>query len=152
MISYILFFERAKRKVFVNRHHYPATRESVFAVETGFAYKQVIVLRSDLDMSVGKLISQACHASLEASEIAKRLKPQIWQRWREEGGKKVIVKVDSVEALRRLASRARALKLPSALIVDKGLTQLPPGTTSALGIGPASTSAVDRVTANLKLF
>lgn len=136
----------------MNRHHYPTTRESVFAVETEFAYKQVIVLRSDLNMSVGKLISQACHASLEASEIAKRLKPRIWRRWRVEGAKKVIVKVDSVEALQRLDSKARALKLPSALIVDKGLTQLPPGTTSALGIGPASAGMVDSVTANLKLF
>jgi PTH2 family peptidyl-tRNA hydrolase len=124
----------------------------VFTVETGFAYKQVIVLRCDLTMSVGKLISQACHASLEASEIAKRLKPRIWRRWRVEGAKKVIVKADSLEELRRLDSKARALKLPSALIVDRGLTQLPPGTTSALGIGPATASVVDRVTANLKLF
>jgi len=124
----------------------------VFVVGNGFAYKQVIVLRSDLDVSVGKLISQACHASLEASETAKRFNPGIWRRWRVEGAKKVIVQVDSLEELRRLDSKARALKLPSALIVDKGLTQLPPGTTSALGIGPATASVVDRVTADLKLF
>jgi PTH2 family peptidyl-tRNA hydrolase len=124
----------------------------VFSVKTAFAYKQVIVLRSDLTMSVGKLISQACHASLEASETAKRLKPRIWRRWRVEGAKKVIVKVDSLEELRRLDSKARALRLPSVLIVDRGLTQLPPGTTSALGIGPATASVVDRVTANLRLF
>ena len=124
----------------------------MFAVETGFAYKQVIVLRSDLNMSIGKLISQACHASLEASETAKRLKPRIWRKWRVEGAKKVVVKVDSLEELRRLDSKARALKLPSALIVDRGLTQLPPGTTSALGIGPAIASIVDKVTVTLKLF
>ena len=35
--------------------------------------KQVIIIRKDLNMDPGKVISQACHACLEASEEAKKL-------------------------------------------------------------------------------
>ena len=34
--------------------------------------KQVLVIRTDLCMSTGKMISQACHASVEASEITRK--------------------------------------------------------------------------------
>ena len=34
--------------------------------------KQVLVIRNDLCMSIGKMISQACHASVEASEITRK--------------------------------------------------------------------------------
>ncbi|NIT54689.1 MAG: peptidyl-tRNA hydrolase, partial [Aliifodinibius sp.] len=43
--------------------------------------KQIIVLRKDLSMDVGKLISQACHACLEASEAAKKRDRAIWKAW-----------------------------------------------------------------------
>ena len=54
-------------------------------------YKQVIVLRKDLKMGLGKSIVQACHASLGAY---KRAKPTARKLWEREGAKKVVVKVD----------------------------------------------------------
>ncbi len=120
--------------------------------ETPFRYKQCIVLRADLGMSVGKLISQACHAVVEASEEAKRRKPRIWRRWRNEGAKKVVLRVESLEELMELAERAEELGIVNVIIRDRGLTEVPPGTITALGLGPDLSERMDRVTGHLRLF
>jgi PTH2 family peptidyl-tRNA hydrolase len=117
-----------------------------------FTTKQVIIIRKDLKMGVGKLIAQACHASIEASEEARRKNYELWARWREEGAKKVAVKVFSLQELEDLERKCRSYHLPVALIVDRGLTQLPPNTPTALGVGPAPEAEVDKVTGSLKLF
>ena len=117
-----------------------------------FEYKQVIVLRMDLGMSVGKLISQACHACLEAVEEAKKTRHEAWRRWRDEGAKKVVLQVESLEELLELAEEAKERGLPYAVIEDRGLTEVPPGTVTALGVGPERSELVDRVTGGLKLL
>ena len=117
-----------------------------------FTTKQVLVIRKDLKMGTGKLVVQACHACLEASEEAKKRNPELWVRWREEGAKKVAVKVFSLEELEELEKKCRSYRLPVALIIDRGLTPLPPNTPTALGIGPAPEAEVDRITGGLKLL
>jgi len=121
-------------------------------LSTQFTTKQAIVLRKDLKMGVGKLIVQACHASVEASEAAKRSNPSLWKRWMDEGAKKVAVKVASLDELIELDRNCRRHRLPSALIVDRGLTQIPPNTPTALAIGPAPEADVDKLTGKLKLL
>ncbi len=37
-----------------------------------YEYKMVMVIRTDLKMSKGKMIVQACHAAVESSEVTKR--------------------------------------------------------------------------------
>jgi PTH2 family peptidyl-tRNA hydrolase len=103
-------------------------------------------------MSLGKLISQACHAAVEASELAKKSTHKVWVKWRDESAKKVILEVNSLEKLTELAERAEKLEVVKVLIVDRGLTEIPPNTTTALGIGPGKNEIVDKVTGNLKLF
>jgi len=120
--------------------------------ESPFEYKQCIVLRTDLGMSVGKLISQACHAAVDASEQAKKLKHKAWRAWRDEGAKKVVLRVDSLEELEELAEKADALDIVSVLIQDRGLTEVPPGTVTALGLGPDRSERMDKVTGSLKLL
>ncbi len=103
-------------------------------------------------MGTGKLIGQACHACLSASEEARKHNPDVWKKWLNEGAKKIVVKVYSLEELLALEREAKKLRLPNALIVDRGLTQLPPDTSTSLGIGPAEDEVIDRITGNLKLL
>jgi len=120
--------------------------------ETPFEYKQCIVLRTDLGMSVGKLISQACHAAVDSSELAKRLNHKAWKGWMDEGAKKVVLQVDSLEELEELAEKAEDLDIVNVLIQDRGLTEVPPGTVTALGLGPDRSERMDKVTGSLKLL
>jgi len=117
-----------------------------------FKYKQVIALRTDLGMSKGKIAAQAGHAAVSAAEEARKKWPEWWKDWLKEGQCKIAVRVNSEEELLELERKAKRLRLPSALITDRGLTELPPGTKTCLGIGPAPADQVDRVTGNLSLF
>ncbi|MGQ9718562.1 MAG: peptidyl-tRNA hydrolase Pth2 [Nitrososphaerales archaeon] len=117
-----------------------------------FKFKMAIVVRSDLNMSTGKVVAQACHACLEAYERARRRKGEYWKEWHREGAKKVVLKAKSLEELLKLENKARRLRLPFALIVDRGLTEIPPDTPTALGIGPSRSDIIDKVTGHLPLL
>jgi PTH2 family peptidyl-tRNA hydrolase len=117
-----------------------------------FEYKQVIVVRADLKMSAGKTAAQVGHAAVSAAEEARKKRPGWWNAWLAEGQCKIAVKAASEQELLELEKRAKELKLPSALISDRGLTELPPGTITCLGIGPAPSHQVDKVTGKLPLF
>ena len=118
----------------------------------GFEYKQVIVVRSDLKMSKGKIAAQAAHAAVSASEKARLMNKEDWLKWIQEGQKKVVVKVKSLEELLKIKEESEKLGLPTVLIEDKGLTEVPSGTITCLGIGPALSKKIDKVTGNLPLL
>ena len=117
-----------------------------------FTYKLVIIIRTDLNMSVGKMIAQACHAAVSCSEEAKRTQTKHWRRWRDEGAKKVALQADSLEELEELAKKAESLDITYVLIQDAGHTEVPPGTTTCIGIGPHQEQFIDKVTGNLHLL
>jgi PTH2 family peptidyl-tRNA hydrolase len=51
-----------------------------------------------------------------------------------------------------LAAKAASLGMPTYIVCDAGRTQIPAGSQTVLAIGPASKSAIDRVTGHLKLL
>ncbi len=117
-----------------------------------FAFKQVIAVRTDLSMTRGKIAVQVAHGAVSAAEKARSGRHEVWRAWMEEGQKKVVVKVDSEEAILDLERRAIAEGLPRAVIRDAGMTELAPGTTTVIGIGPARSNEVDKITGDLKLL
>jgi PTH2 family peptidyl-tRNA hydrolase len=117
-----------------------------------FKYKQVIAVRADLKMGKGKLAAQVGHAAVSAAEEARKKYPEWWQAWIKEGQCKVAVKVKDLDELLGLQREAIQMKLPHSLITDRGLTQLPPSTVTCLGIGPAPSIQVDKITGKLPLL
>ncbi len=119
-------------------------------------YKQAIILRIDVGMSKGKLAAQAAHASLDAALKAMQrdrvFKDNLFERWRKEGAKKVVLKVESEEALRKLRDKATQANLVNALIKDAGLTEVPAGTVTALAIGPDEEKKIDKITKDLNML
>ena len=117
-----------------------------------FEYKQVLVFRTDLKMGKGKIAAQAGHAAVSAARAAFSQHKKWWEAWMYEGQRKIAVKVANEKELGKLEEAADALGLPHALIVDRGLTQVPEGTVTCMGIGPAPTEKIDRLTGKLKLL
>lgn len=117
-----------------------------------FKYKQVMVARTDLGMSSGKLAVQVAHASLSAAENARTEKSEWFESWLGKRQKKVVVGVPSENDLKDLEEEAEGFDIPHHLITDAGLTELSPGTPTVLGIGPAPNDEVDKVTGDLPLL
>ncbi|MBI5355148.1 MAG: aminoacyl-tRNA hydrolase [Candidatus Aenigmarchaeota archaeon] len=95
--------------------------------------KQVIVVRKDLGMSVGKTAAQASHASLGAY---KKSDAKIRSEWERIGCKKVVLKARSVEEIEDIELKCQKNGIPCFVVRDAGLTELSPGTVTAIGIGP----------------
>ncbi len=109
-----------------------------------------IVLNSDIEMSCGKAAAQAAHAAVECSFKAYRKNASLIKKWFEEGQKKVVLRA-SEEEIYELEKKAKKLGLTTAIIRDAGLTELKPGTLTALAIGPGEEEKVDMVTGHLPL-
>jgi len=117
-----------------------------------FRYKQVIAVRTDLKMGKGKIAAQVGHAAVSAAEEARKKCSDWWKAWIAEGQCKIVVKATSEQGLLELEEKAKKSKLPTALIVDRGLTELPPSTITCLGIGPAPSTQIDAITGKLPLL
>ena len=114
--------------------------------------KQVIVVRKDLKMGKGKTAVQVAHASVCAAEIAKKENIEIFQKWKAQGQAKIAVKVSSLTELLQVRDMVDHLSLPFFVVEYRVLTQVEPGTTTCLGIGPVFSSKIDRITKELKLL
>ncbi|MCL4389595.1 MAG: peptidyl-tRNA hydrolase Pth2 [Candidatus Marsarchaeota archaeon] len=114
--------------------------------------KQVIIIRADLDMGKGKTVAQGAHASVLSYMEAERINNLVAKEWVESGQKKIVLKLPDEESIRKLYEAFKFKKVPCALVNDAGLTQLPPGTITALGIGPWKSDEIDIFTSKLKLF
>ena len=115
-------------------------------------YKLVIAVREDLDLSVGKIAAQVGHAAVNCALYSKKKKKDWFKKWDKGGAKKVVVRVKDLEQVHRLKANAENLRIPTSLISDAGLTEVPPGTVTCLGVGPAPQGLVDKVTGHLSIL
>jgi len=60
--------------------------------------------------------------------------------------------VESLDELLNIYMKAKDSGLPVELIQDMGKTEIPAGTKTCVGIGPAPEEEIDRVTGGLKLY
>ncbi|GAA6000639.1 hypothetical protein JCM10207_004588 [Rhodosporidiobolus poonsookiae] len=114
--------------------------------------KLVLVVRSDLNMTKGKVAAQCGHATLACYKSLVNANPALIKHWERTGQAKIAVKCESEEELQLLQASAQSLGLCARSIQDAGRTQVDPGTTTVLGIGPAPVRIVNQVTSHLRLL
>lgn len=111
--------------------------------------KQVIVVREDLGMSIGKTAAQVAHASL-MSFLDTPL--EIQRTWINESFKKVVLKVEDLKELMNIYDKTKKMKISNCLIIDAGRTELEPNTITCLGIGPDENKLFKKLTDDLELL
>jgi len=124
----------------------------MFGLFTKFKYKQAFVVREDLKLSKGKLSAQVAHAAVSCAIKAEKNKNKYFSDRFSEGQKKVVLKVDDLDSLLKIFKEAKSVGLVTELIKDAGLTEIPPGTITVLGIGPAPEDEIDKIVGHLKLL
>lgn len=111
--------------------------------------KQVIVINGALHMSIGKTAAQAAHAAVGAAE---RASAKQRAQWAEFGVTKIVVIAADEDRLLALTAKAVEYRLPNFLVCDAGRTEIPAGSLTALGIGPADGALIDKITRSLPLL
>lgn len=131
-----------------------------------FEYKQIIILRKDLNMRKGKMVAQGAHASLgvllkggvfdgnkeEGGTLTLQLTPGM-RAWLEGRFTKICVSVNSETELVALYNQALEAGLPAVLIQDAGFTEfggIP--TLTAVAIGPDHQDKINPITKHLPLL
>ncbi|KAF2224761.1 peptidyl-tRNA hydrolase PTH2-domain-containing protein [Elsinoe ampelina] len=116
--------------------------------------KLVLVVRTDLGMTKGKIAAQCGHATLACYKtlLNDSSASTILQRWERYGQAKIAVQVKSEEELEILQAQAVSLGICARIIHDAGRTQIASGSATVLGVGPAPESMVNQVTGGLKLL
>ena len=115
-------------------------------------YKLAVAVRNDLKLSKGKLAVQVAHASVICALKVRNENRKWFKSWYDEGQRKIVVKAENLEMLYDLKELAESKKLTTAVVEDAGLTEIPPGTITCLGIGPGPENIIDEVTGKLPLL
>lgn len=118
----------------------------------GGGHKVVVVVRGELRLTAGKIAVQVAHAAVMLARRAETHDPKEFEVWWAGGQRKIALEVATLEDLEAIERQARAAGLPFAWVEDAGLTEVPPGTRTCLGLGPAPDAALDPVTGHLALL
>ena len=113
--------------------------------------KQVIAVRTDLGMGKGKIAAQVGHACVLGAEHVRKSHPEWFQIWWT-GQEKVVVKVSGLKELEKIRDGAIEIAIPWSEVTDAGHTQIAPGTTTCISLGPAPEDLIDKITGDLKLL
>jgi PTH2 family peptidyl-tRNA hydrolase len=113
--------------------------------------KQVIVVRTDLDMGKGKIAAQVGHACVLGAEHVRKSHNDWFKEWWN-GQEKVVLKINSLKELEEIKKQAISLDLPWSEVSDAGHTQIAPGTITCISLGPAPEELINKITGELKLL
>lgn len=118
-------------------------------MENKVEYKLAVVIRKDLGMRCGKIAVQVGHGVAIAMD---RTNEDTITRWFERGMKKTVLKVSSMEELLDIKMKCDVRNVKCYSIVDYGLTQIEPNSTTGVVIGIDKSETIDGVTGDLKLL
>lgn len=125
--------------------------------------KQIIVIRKDLNMRKGKMVSQGSHSVLKLFlDLCKKTdntytfkydNDSAWDLWINGNFTKIVVSCKDEEELDKLYQQAKDKNLPCTMIIDAGLTEFKGvPTKTCIAIGPAYSTEIDEITKNLELL
>lgn len=120
------------------------------------SYKQIIAMRTDLNMRKGKMVAQGGHAvalNLLMIEHVTIAKEKVMAAWIDDGMRKICVGVDGAEELEVICLRAESAGITVCRVTDRGDTEfngVP--TLTCAAIGPDSVERIDQITGTLKLL
>lgn len=112
----------------------------------------VLVLRGELRLTAGKAAVQASHAAVMLTLAAQARHPGALTEWLREGQKKIALVIPTLSEMEQLDRGARSKGIPTVWVEDAGLTEVPAGTRTCLGLGPAPGSLLDAITGALPLL
>ncbi len=115
-------------------------------------HKLVVVVRGELRLTAGKAAVQVAHAAVLLARRAESQDRREFEAWWAGGQRKVALEVATLADLEELERRARAEGIPTAWVEDAGFTEVPPGTRTCLGLGPAPDRRLDPITGKLALL
>ena len=115
------------------------------------SYKLVILVRTDLNMSAGKIVAQTSHATVSATLKAYTETQDFW-KWKNNGETIIALKVTSKTQLISHIKKAKKEKIKSGCIIDYGLTEVENGTITVGFIGPDLNDKINKITGNLSLL
>ena len=112
-------------------------------------WKMVLVLRGELRLTAGKAAVQAAHGAVMLVRLAEKRDPDGLARWLEQGQRKIALVVPTLTELETLERAARVKGVPVLWVEDAGFTEVPPGTRTCLGLGPAPDVDLDPLSGQL---
>ena len=130
--------------------------------------KQVIVMRTDLNMRKGKMIAQGAHAAMlflidgaslsrgdfgGGAPVFHKVISDDAGDWIENAFTKVCVRAESEEELLDIAAQAKAAGIECHVVTDSGRTEFGgTPTKTCLALGPDKEERIDAITGDLKLL
>lgn len=128
-------------------------------------YYMYAIIRTDLEMLTGKLLSQSGHAFTDSLKAAQSKNPETFEKYRSwcnttgdafNGGAKVNMKAKNSSQLIKAYNLARKAGIPCAIIVDRGHIHPPHFKgqliITALGIGPCTQEEAQHITKRFTCF
>jgi peptidyl-tRNA hydrolase len=120
-------------------------------------FKMVFVVNMSLEMGPGKIAAQVGHAALGVQRVLSskaksgkyKLSTTDLGLWQDFGENMVVVQGESTQHLKDLHLMAEDLELPSFLIKDAGITQVPSGAVTVFGVF-GEDEDVNKITGRLK--
>lgn len=131
------------------------------------AIKQIIAIREDLEMSRGKIASQAAHASMkslvDAMEKRNDMNTIEWslnlnsdlelKEWLEGSFTKIVVAVKDEREMDKLYNKCKEAGLRVSMIIDNGTTEFDgQKTKTCVAIGPHEADKLDPFTKRYRLL